>query len=420
MGVVFVNHVIPSIYCNFPARWFSMSKVYRHVPSIGRTVKKSNRSRVIPSSKNSSFQDFQVFLEPSRLLLASEPNTYARYVPEETVSSLKLDMADSFYMIELCTSRDFGSCLRDINAAILLCLIDVNGDSLLQRIPAISLGCRGQEKETDFLETVHFQRGAVDFVTFKGSKLGKIEALWVGLESGSWKLDGVQLTVIDGPSTMSGSVEEVKEALFDCMQYKFEPNNVLLGEGGISVAELSPVLAIELPANSVSSLSDMQDSSSTLLLSKKVSKEDGMREYADLKLSLLLYDLLLISTGSTALILSSSEKAAYSFLIGGFGGFLYLLLLQRSVDGLSVEKLPSEDGEMENNAQAYGGLERPWLVLALVLAASVVAVKYGLGGATVSLTPTELFIGVAGFLSSKIAVVLAAFKPIKRSPKTTN
>jgi hypothetical protein len=45
--------------------------------------------------------------------------------------------------------------------------------------------------------------------------------------------------------------------------------------------------------------------------------------------------------GSTGWTLSN-DGAAYSFLVGGIGGFLYLLLLQRSVDGLPAISSPSE------------------------------------------------------------------------------
>lgn len=116
---------------------------------------------------------------------ASEATTNSKFVPEEIFSSLELDNSDSLYIVELRTSRDFGSCLRDMNAAILLCLIDVNGVSLLQRIPSISLANSGQDKEMSSPESVHFRRGSADVVTFKGSKLGNIEALWIGLESGN-------------------------------------------------------------------------------------------------------------------------------------------------------------------------------------------------------------------------------------------
>lgn len=226
----------------------------------------------------------------------------------------------------------------------------------------------------------------------------------------------MQLKVINGPLSMSTSIECVRESQFEGLQYKFEANNVLLGEGGgISITELRPLLITELPRNEFSAFLNKQFPPATSLTNGKTSVGDGMKEYADLKFSLLLYDLILILSGFPILILTVGEKASFSFLLGGICGFLYLLLLQRAVDGLSVSMLSSSDGKMENFVQAFGGFKRPWLGLALFMAASAVAVKYGVGGSSLELRPTELFIGVAGFLTCKIAVVLASFKPIQRN-----
>lgn len=126
--------------------------------------------------------DFQGFKKPSRLLPASEADTYTKYVSDNILSSVELDTSNSFYMVELKTSKEFGSCLRDLNAAILLSIIDVNGDAILQRISSVSWQLPGHEKDAS--ETIHFQRGSADIVTFRGPKLGKIESLWIGLESG--------------------------------------------------------------------------------------------------------------------------------------------------------------------------------------------------------------------------------------------
>lgn len=86
--------------------------------------------------------------------------------------------------MQLQTSGDFGSSLSDSNAAILLCMIDVNGDSILQRMPMTTLERARDSKETADSEILRFQRGSVDKVVLKGPKLREIEALWIGLESG--------------------------------------------------------------------------------------------------------------------------------------------------------------------------------------------------------------------------------------------
>uniref|UniRef100_A0A0A9BJQ8 Uncharacterized protein n=1 Tax=Arundo donax TaxID=35708 RepID=A0A0A9BJQ8_ARUDO len=147
-------------------------------------------------------------------------------------------------------------------------------------------------------------------------------------------------------------------------------------------------------------------------------KEDGLREYADLKQSLLLYDIAIVITGFSAFTLASNDDAAYSFLVGGIGGFLYLLLLQRSVDGLPVISSPSEAGSVQPSIKGFGGVRRPWLILSLVMVAGAVALKYGAGGDTFELTPVELFVGTAGFLANKVAVLLAAFRPMQSNLKS--
>jgi len=72
----------------------------------------------------------------------------------------------------------------DKNSAILICLIDVDGDSLLQRVPAIYLG--QPTPGIKIAQLIPFQSGSVDVVTFKGSKLKRIKEVWIGLESGTF------------------------------------------------------------------------------------------------------------------------------------------------------------------------------------------------------------------------------------------
>ncbi|WOL11696.1 hypothetical protein Cni_G20460 [Canna indica] len=421
MEALLVNHLRPFTHANsstmrpFGNRTLEDPKQFQTIPNQRQVNKHMRFSRFTTQSKQTPIQDFQDFAKPSRVLQTTEANLQTKYVPEEVLSSLELDIYNSYYIIELCTSKDFGSSLKDINAAILLCLIDENGNTLLQRLSAISLEYSLQEKDMDSSESIHFQRGSVDIVTFKGSKLGKIEALWIGLESGSWRLDGVHLTVINGPLYPSEFIESKDDNQFDCLQYKFEANNLLLGEQGISVAQMRPILTTQLSRNSFSTSLNMQSLSETILLNTQITKEESMKEYADLKFSLLVYDLLLISGGSSILNFFVNEKAAYAFLAGGFGGFFYLLLLQRSVDGLYSPANNSKNAQ--NFMQIFGGLKRQWLTLALAVVVSAAALKYQIGGTTIALSPTELFTGVAGFLSSKVAVVLAAFRPVQRNQK---
>ncbi|KAF7014664.1 hypothetical protein CFC21_028640 [Triticum aestivum] len=258
-----------------------------------------------------------------------------------------------------------------------------------------------------------FQSGAVDIITFKGPKLLTIKEIWIGLESGSWRLDGLSLKVIHGALNTPKDLEGTLELKFSGLQFTFDKLGVLLAEDGASVVEARlPTAITDLSGISISDLQEGQLSSAKTTSSIKELKEDGLREYADLKQSLLLYDISIVITGFSAFTLASNDGAAYSFLVGGIGGLLYLLLLQRSVDGLPAISSPSEASSSEPTMN-FSGVRRPWLILSIVMVAGAVALKYGAGGDNFELTPTELFVGTAGFLANKVAVLLAAFKPLQ-------
>lgn len=368
-----------------------------------KAYKRIGYSRIVPFSKRSAYQDFQGFAKPSRLLSATKSYTIKKYIPDGTLSTAEqeLNNSNSYYVIELNTSKDFGSGLAYLNGAILLSLIDKNGDSILQRISPISLQS-SNHREYD-IETIHFQRGSVDIVSFKGPRLTAVESIWIGLESGSWRLDGASLTVINRPDYLSDSTTDSKQDNIQIMQYKFEANNIFLGEGGESIAELRPIFVTE---SSNENLTTLLKNTSPSLSTSKMSNEESMKEYSNLKFSLLLYDFMIFFFGSSIILLfSHDERYAYSFFGGGVAGFFYLLLIQRSVDGLSTDN---------NLTQGSVNLKGPLFGFLLIIATSIVAAKYGIGGYTVALTPAELFIGAAGFLSSKIAILLAAFKPIDK------
>jgi hypothetical protein len=104
---------------------------------------------------------------------------------EEIFTSFKEDGSQCLFKINLGTSDIYGSGLSDLNAGILVCLIGENGDSILQRIPA-SLMIDQSTKSEDVVDPdiLHFQTGSVDEFIFEGPNLGRVEALWISLESG--------------------------------------------------------------------------------------------------------------------------------------------------------------------------------------------------------------------------------------------
>jgi hypothetical protein len=140
----------------------------------------------------------------------------------------------------------------------------------------------------------------------------------------------------------------------------------------------------------------------TTASSVKEMKEDGLREYADLKRPMLLYDVAIVMTGFSAFTLASNDSAAYSFLVGGIRGFLYLLLLRRSVDGLPVISSPSEAGSAQPSVSGFSGIRRPFFILSLVMVVGAVALKYG----------------AVTLLANEVAVLLAAFKPMQSDLKS--
>ncbi|KAE8720829.1 Lipase/lipooxygenase, putative isoform 2 [Hibiscus syriacus] len=360
------------------------------------------RFRFITSYKKSDFQDFQGFAKPSRLLPSTEPKVCTDSSKEKIISSAGLNGARAFYKVWLETSNMYGSSLSNINAGILLCLIDEKGDSILQRIPASLFSEHPTElKNMVDPETLHFERGSVDEFVFEGPELGKVKALWIGVESGQWRLGGVCLIILN--TSQSHSREDFEHG---GVKYDFEVDNILLGEGSDdSMVELRPGVITGLSGSNV--FVNEIFSQSTSPLSDGITNEKSMKEYADLKFSLLLYDVVLIVVGTSFSSVSIGESYAFAFLLGGIIGFLYLWLLQRSVDELPASELISKNPR--NEMVRFRG---PVSSLALAVALSSLAIKYSTSDVPFEFTAKELLVGMMGFLVCKVAVVLAAFKPL--------
>ncbi|XP_009106889.1 uncharacterized protein LOC103832596 isoform X2 [Brassica rapa] len=371
---------------SFPRLTKNPSNQFRKRRNLSCRIRRSQSGAIC--SKTSDYQDYQSYARPLRLLPAEE-------VKVSTANpSLTVTESRSLYKVKLQTSNLFGSGISDMNARVLLCLIDDKGDSLLQTIPATL-------SSND--ESFKFQRGSVDEFTFLGPELGKIRAVWISLESGQWRVGGVSLWVVKGHVLGETNVEEAY-----CYRYDFEVDEILLGESSdLSMVELRPTRITELADSDQISSSSAPNLDLTAV---GVSNEESMEEYENLKLSLLLYDAVLILLGSSLVSFSLGENSAVAFFFGGTVGFLYLLLLQRSVDELQV---PATSSSSENTNQIFrGGLKIPVLSLALAIGLSVLAVR-GYNPTAFAVTPREIVVGTLGFLVCKVAVVLAAFKPLK-------
>lgn len=229
------------------------------------------------------------------------------------------------------------------------------------------------------------------------------------LRPGYWRLGSVSLSVLNG-CQQSLKERDREEIQYTGFTYDFEAEDILLGEGtNVSMLEFRPCCVTELSGVDASTLFTRSLLEPTSLASQRVSNEESMREYADLKLSLLVYDASLICIGTSATSFTAGERAALAFLTGGVVGFLYLLLLQRSVDGISApESSYKNTGETE---RTFGGFKGPISSLALAIGFTLFAVKYNSADLTMVLTPKELIVGMMGFLACKVAVLLAAFRP---------
>lgn len=102
-----------------------------------------------------AFLDFQSYARPLRLLPAEEVKVCSAN-PSFTVSESR-----SLYKVKLQTSSLFGSGISDVNARVLICLIDENGDSVLQTIPTnLSSNEFLDPDVTENGESFKFQRGS--------------------------------------------------------------------------------------------------------------------------------------------------------------------------------------------------------------------------------------------------------------------
>lgn len=373
--------------------------------------------RLLVSSKKSVIQDFQGYAKPLRLVPAIQVDVCTNASPEETVKSIDEVESRSLYRILLRTSPIYGSELTDMSAGILVCIISETGDSILQRIPATtSFYQEHLEESEDFAthDALHFKRSSTDEFIFQGPKLGNIEAVWISVESGRWRLGGANLTVINGSKLQSKESTEYNSE-YTSTRYDFEAEDILLGEGGeISMIELRPGKVTEYSDTDISQLLNIDITRSTFSGEKVITKEESMQEYTDLKFSLLLYDAILIFSGTSIASFTAGENSALAFLTGGIAGFLYLLLLQRSVDGMQAPDTISQRKEDEyDTRRVFGGLKVPLMIMALSFCFAILVAKRGsMEVDMVLLSSKEIVVGMMGFLACKVAVLLAAFKPL--------
>lgn len=227
--------------------------------------------------------------------------------------------------------------------------------------------------------------------------------------TGTWRLE--QATVIMMPC------EGREESGLDPQKgliHVFNGRDIFVGDGvEHSAIELKPdlvlecngpedpaILAVKVPIEAKKSPQE-----SAML------REASMREYESLKLLLLGSTACMVGGGTLGLYLLGVPDIAQGFAVGGAGGFLYLLLIQRAVD-----QIPSPDQpESLKNSGIFSILKvkSPAATFALIVGLALLVTRASQASTVISIPPPALLAGSLGFFTSKIAVFLAAFTTSK-------
>ncbi|MCO5548118.1 hypothetical protein L7F22_001576 [Adiantum nelumboides] len=247
------------------------------------------------------------------------------------------------------------------------------------------------------------------------------------------------MTVRVFPENLNSDHRAVTEkTLLKILQFNFSCEETLIGDGGV-------ISAAELRVSSVFDVSNKEflhvDSSKHVggsQTSLGQVREQGLKEYEALKLSLLSYDALLVVAGSAIAAVVGYKDISEGYLIGGVLGFFYLFLLERAVDELPAPSCsPSLKGEnlsltserettLGNNSDALNttgadnlqpakipnSFRTPLSRLSGIFVFCVFIVKVVDTANTQALSKEMFFAGAAGFLMTKIATILASNMPL--------
>ncbi len=236
--------------------------------------------------------------------------------------------------------------------------------------------------------------------------------------AGTWRVEKAIVTIVPLPlqessnvvsdGTNSNSSKKPKSGLY----HVFEGHESILGDGGaLPAAELSPAYILELGSDDpLAAIIPAKRPRSSKESTKQ--REDGLKEYMALKVSLLSSTAVMVTVGTLGLFVVGAPDLAQGFAVGGAGGLLYLFLLQKTVDQLP--SLDSNGLETNSTSSDQGGMSgqfSPATGVVLVAGIALVTLRLVQGGASSALSPEELLAGGLGFLTSRVAVFLAAFKP---------
>jgi len=295
--------------------------------------------------------------------------------PTKLLSSSTTDAAEDSmaFTLQLVTGSRRGAGVSEPHAGVRVALIDVDGNAFLQYIPRHNAS------------SSRFEAGNVDSVVVEAPNLGRVEAIWVAPESGTWFLEEVALKE-------RGGAADADAVRFPCSR--------TLGVDDCPAAELRPQVTVTRTPEEVQSM-----------------VERGMEEYAELKKRLLITNVELVIAGTLACAGLLGIAYAKAFAGGGVVGLLYIYLLEKQVDSLA----PTESSPKN---VLIGSMVSSPLRLIMLGGLGVAAAK-GTGlsilsdavetGAT---DPRDLVLtGALGFFMYKVAVLLTASQTADVDPQ---
>ena len=314
------------------------------------------------------------------------------------------------YTLTFKTGEKRGAGLSSRDGGVTVMLIAEDGRGFVQRVdryPQMAVPCDDVNPDTDcepigIYSAPRFERGAEDTVTFDAPDLGLPAAMWISPEDGGmWYVDEVELRCSDGSEMAIAAEERRRGAIvsYPCDDWV----------GGTNPDDA----ALELRPNGFFKMTPEQ---------RTKMREDGLREYGELKFKMLTATGVAVALGCLATASLSGDGAEHgadhlelmrSFASGGGVGLVYLYMLTRSVDTIGPGDSAKPFGLMLLDAMTGIASSGPVRLLMLALmgtwGARYVEASTGVGGHP---HYGDFFAAVIGFFSYKAGVLVAGFSGV--------
>ena len=314
------------------------------------------------------------------------------------------------YTLTFKTGEKRGAGLSSRDGGVTVMLIAEDGRGFVQRVdryPQMAVPCDDVNPDTDcepigIYSAPRFERGAEDTVTFDAPDLGLPAAMWISPEDGGmWYVDEVELRCSDGSEMAIAAEEQRRGAIvsYPCEDWV----------GGTNPDDA----ALELRPNGFFKMTPEQ---------RTKMREDGLREYGELKFKMLTATGVAVALGCLATASLSGDGAEHgadhlelmrSFASGGGVGLVYLYMLTRSVDTIGPGDSAKPFGLMLLDAMTGIASSGPVRLLLLALmgtwGARYVEASTGVGGHP---HYGDFFAAVIGFFSYKAGVLVAGFSGV--------